>query len=234
MSKFDIRYGEILGSSLKAYARDRPSIPAAKRRYEEIEIPGRNGVLHEDMGTYEQCEFTIPFNYYTTEQRWHDRWREIQKWLSKANAELSFNDDPEYFYRIDHVTLEDIERTSRRIGNFEATFISPDGLQYLQTGKKEHDIKEVKNNRYEPAYPIYKIQGTGICDLIVNGSTMRMNIEGDIIIDTERMIAYRKDGKMQNTSVTGDYDELILMTGDNTITVTSGFTAKVIPNWRRL
>lgn len=39
---------------------------------------------------------------------------------------------------------------------------------------------------------------------------------------------------ISNTSVTGDYDNLILIEGRNKIEITDGFELKVIPNWRRL
>ena len=52
-------------------------------------------------------------------------------------------------------------------------------------------------------------------------------------IDTDRMIAYREDGTLQNTSVTGKYEDLYLLEGENDIEITGG-TVKVIPNWRCL
>ena len=48
------------------------------------------------------------------------------------------------------------------------------------------------------------------------------------------MIAYQMDGTMENTSVTGDYEDLYLKPGYNEIEITEGFEAKVIPNWRSL
>ena len=61
---------------------------------------------------------------------------------------------------------------------------------------------------------------------------MRANVGQNITIDTERMIAYRTDGAMQNTAVSGDYEDLYLLEGANQIVITSGFGLKVIPNWR--
>ena len=48
------------------------------------------------------------------------------------------------------------------------------------------------------------------------------------------MIAYRTDGTMQNTSLTGDYEDLYLIEGENKVSITSGFVLKIIPNWRYL
>ena len=51
---------------------------------------------------------------------------------------------------------------------------------------------------------------------------------------TDRLMAYRKDGELMNTSVYGDYAELHLLPGENTVYISRGFDLKVIPNWRCL
>ena len=63
---------------------------------------------------------------------------------------------------------------------------------------------------------------------------MTANVEQNLAIDTELMLAYREDGTLKNAEVTGNYRDLYLQEGENEITVTSGFEMKVIPNWRRL
>ena len=47
-------------------------------------------------------------------------------------------------------------------------------------------------------------------------------------------MAYRQDGTIQNTALTGDYEALFLQPGDNIITFSSGFTVSIIPRWRIL
>ena len=63
---------------------------------------------------------------------------------------------------------------------------------------------------------------------------MTANVGQNLTIDTDLMIAYRQDGTMQNTAVTGDYENLYLLPGDNVISITDGFDLKIIPNWRTL
>lgn len=63
---------------------------------------------------------------------------------------------------------------------------------------------------------------------------MVANIGQNLTIDTGRKLAYREDGTLSNTSVAGDYDDLILIEGRNKIKITDGFELKVIPNWRCL
>ena len=86
----------------------------------------------------------------------------------------------------------------------------------------------------EISYPIYKIYGEGFCELVVNGKCMTSNVGQNLIIDTERKIAYREDGVLINTMVKGNYDELLLVEGENKISITAGFDFRIIPNWRCL
>lgn len=107
---------------------------------------------------------------------------------------------------------------------------------FLVSGKREYDYRsrEIQYNPYDICHPVYKITGNGNCTLTVNGRTMKATVGQNLTVDTEKMLAYRKDGTIMNTAVTGDYEELYLQPGENDIKITSGFTLKVIPNWRCL
>lgn len=228
----DIEYGGIRGSGLKIYARERPAIPAAKVRREQIVIPGRDGVVYRSEGTFEPTEIEVLFNYIGKESEWAERWRMAQRWLAKENAKLRFSDDDGYFFWVDHVELEANERTTRRIGNFTATFTTRDGLYYLNSGLREHGAEEIQWNPYETSHPVYKIAGEGVCTLEVNGKQITANVGQNLTIDTDRMVAYRQDGTLQNTDVTGRYEDLYLKEGEINIEISTGFDLKIIPNWR--
>lgn len=228
----DIEYGGIRGSSMKIYARERPAIPAARVRREQIVIPGRDGAVYESDETFEPTEIEIPFNYIGEESEWAERWRAAQRWLAKKNAKLRFSDDGGYFFWIDHVELDANERTTSRIGNFTATFTTRDGLYYLSSGLREYNAEEIKWNPYETSHPVYKIAGEGTCTLEVNGKQMIANVGQNLTIDTDRMLTYRQDGTLQNTAVTGKYEDLYLTKGEIDIRISTGFDLKIIPNWR--
>lgn len=230
----DIEYNDTKGSSLKIMAKELPAIPAAKKRETSITIPGRDGTIYITDGAYESTEIKVKFNFIEMEDKWDERWGVAKKWLAPRNKHLKFSSDPEHFYKISKVELEDAEHTSARICNFTAAFKTTDGLRYLEAGQNEHTIDEVTWNPYEISYPIYKIYGEGMCELVMNGKCMTANVGQNLIIDTERKIAYREDGTLINTTVKGNYDELLLMEGENKISITAGFDFRIIPNWRCL
>lgn len=230
----DVEYNGILASSLGIYAKNIPDIPAAVRKEKTVDIPGMDGTLILLEGGYESTEIKVDFNFIGDSDRWDERFGLAKKWLSKRGGLLRFGCDPEHYYKILKVEVDDGKRTTERVGNFTATFLTKDGLRYLESGLGEMPASDVVDNPYEIAYPIYKITGEGECTLVVNDGKMVANIGQNLTIDTGRKLAYREDGTLSNTSVTGDYDNLILIEGRNKIDITDGFELKVIPNWRRL
>lgn len=210
----------------------RPSVPAPEIRVTETEIPGRDGVLVETDGCFGTITIPVEFNYLVPPDKWMDAFRKAKRWLT-GTGWLVLGDDQEYMYKVLYVKITDAERTSRRLGKFTAEFTC-DPYSYLVSGQQEHSVTDVLYNPYMLSHPVYKITGEGVCTLTVNGNTMSANVGQNITIDTELMIAYREDGTMQNTEVTGDYEKLYLQEGENTITVTSGFEVTVQPNWREL
>ncbi len=229
----DIQYNNIRGSSLRVFAKERPSIPAAKRVYKEIEVPGVDGTYLQDEGRFESTEISIPMNYIGPEDKWFKRWRGIQRWLSGTNGELILSDNPNYYYRISRVNLSDNEHKGRRVGDFTATFITKDGLEYLRSGKEKYDPKDLSWNPGEVSFPDYFISGVGTCTISVNGKAFEVKMNGSIVLDTERRLIYLPDKTIVNNIGKGCFENLYLQPGQNDISVSKGFDVKVIPYWRR-
>lgn len=231
----DVKYNGMLGSKIGIFLKERPSIPVAKRRYKEYDIPGRDGTLTETYEDYEPEEMELKFNFISkNESEWNTKAGQAKEWLMSGKKELSFSDDLEHFYRVRKIELSEIERKTARVGGFSAKIYLESALRYLLSGTRETDIASVKVNQNLLCHPIYKITGEGMCTLTVNGKSMTANVGQNLTIDTELMLAYRKDGILNNTAVTGNYEDLYLKPGENSISVSPGFGLKIIPNWRCL
>lgn len=228
-----VEFNDVNNSEIGIYA-TRPNLPAANRKKTSFKIPGRDGELYIHENSVEDIVISIKFGFYCEQSKWMDYYRKAKKWLlTKISGKLVLSDDPDFFYKVKSVYIGTAERTVKEIGEFKADFIC-DGFQYLKSGLFEYGKEDVLYNPFSLSKPIYKITGEGVCELTVNGKTVRANIGQNIVIDTEKMIAYRNDGTLQNTKITGDYEDLYLQECDNSISITSGFALKVIPNWRCL
>ena len=210
----------------------RPSIPAPEEKIEEIEIPGRNGVLTVSENLYYRISIQVEFNFMSKPNQWAETYRKAKRWLS-GSGELWFSDDHEVYYKVLYCKVTGTERTSRRIGNFTAEFVC-DPYTYYKSGKNEIELESVIYNPGVTCEPTYRITGEGLCTLTVNGYEFTANVGQEIIIDTNRMISYKNDGQMLNTDVTGDYAKLRLNPGDNSLSVTDGFLAYITTEWRDL
>lgn len=229
---YEVIYKEKTSTEHRILPIRRPDISAPEENVTEVYIPGHGVILQKD-GTYKPIVIPIEFNFMDVPDKWGEVYRKAKKWIS-GSGKLKFSDDPEYFYRVNLCKIVDPERISRQIGIFTAEFTC-NPYMYVVAGQTEKEIKDALKNPYELCEPIYRITGNGSCTLTVNGKTMKATVGQNLTIDTERMLAYREsDGKLMNTSVTGDYEDLYLNPGANTISVTSGFVLKVIPNWRCL
>lgn len=231
---YDIQYNGIKGSELKIYAKERPEIPAAKRVYEEIAVSGKDGAYLRDLGRYESVELPIELNYIGDADRWHEKWRKAQKWLSETNGELVLTDDPNYYFRVSRVILGNNMRRGNRIGDFKATFVLKDGLYYMRSGKAKYSPEDVQWNPGEECYPLYYVSGVGKCVININEYAFELTINGTVIIDSERQIICSEDKRIINNIAKGDYKKLCLAKGSNTIKITEGFDVQIVPNWRCL
>ena len=58
-----------------------------------------------------------------------------------------------------------------------------------------------------------------------------VTVKKEIMIDTDKMLTY-ESGEMKNTLLTGDYEDLYLLPGENKIEASKEFEIMVSPNWR--
>lgn len=212
----------------------RPSKPSPTMKYEEIEAPGRDGLLYKEKG-YGDIDISISFNFVSkTPEKWDKDFRKVKKWLlGNEDKNLKFSDDLEVFYKVNKVTIETPERVMKRLGRFTVTFTC-EPYVYLEDGKDEINLTNNIYNYNETSKPIYLIYGEGYLNLNVNGKVINVNVGQKIIIDTNLGLCFREDGSINNVALKGMYKDLYLKEGENTFSWTGSFQIKIIPNWRCL
>lgn len=227
MRKYEMQYKEKISSDFGLVLYDCAKISEAKRHYDIIAVSGRFGELVSQENYRSnitiECYLAV-LNGHTTQQV-----RNLKEWLS-GTGNLQFSDSPETFYKVLKISYVDLERKIRQYGRFTVSFLCKP-VEYLLNGKGLYSIEQLELNPYPLSFPIYKIKGNGKCTLNVNGNIMTANVSQNLIIDTDLLQAYKDDGTLQNTSVTGDYESLRLIKGKNSIKISDGFDLKAIPNW---
>lgn len=230
MSKYCFEFNGKTSENYEIYVEARPEIPGKEKTVSFIDGGKRDESITIDENFYKNVEISLKCSFKMEPDRWNAKRRSLQRWLS-GSGELKFSDDPEVFWRVKKVQISKFERPLRKYGVFEIKFTcSPH--EYVSEGKKFKAIGDVLFNPYDICYPEYKIAGDGICILAVNGKTMQANVGQNLTINTELMLAYREDGAMMNSSVTGEYENLCLNPGENTISISPGFFLEIKPNWR--
>ena len=214
------------------YIARRPDMPAGRENVDYVTVAGRPDPLAVRSGEYEDVKITVECGFKTEKRQWNEKAWEVRRWLKGAGT-LTFSDCEDVFRKVKDVTIKEFERVIRRYGTFEAVFTC-DPFEYLKAGTREMEPEEAAQNPFDASRPLYLITGNGTCTLNVNGKSMRATVGQNLTIDTDRMLAYRTDGAIMNTAVTGEYEDLYLKPGRNEISITSGYGLKMIPNWRRL
>lgn len=229
---FDLEFRDLSASDLGIKISYRPDMPVPVKNIEKTRIAGRDGELITTDNTYSDITISVDMNFVTEPERWFEHFITAKKWLS-GKGNLKFSDSSGYFYKCKNASVDAVHRTVREAGEFTALFLC-EPYVYIAAGQNEYAPKDVKLNPYMMSKPKYIITGTGKCTLTVNGKTITANVNGNLTIDTNFMIAYESGGVMRNTAISGNYEDVYLQEGINDISITSGFGLKVIPNWRVL
>lgn len=212
-----------------------PTIKHAQEEIKEEKIPGK-GAVHIRTGIYSDTEITLLLDLVLPreQEEWMNAYMKAHDFLKSLEI-ISFCDGPDIFYYVRAIKINAADRYSETAGDFKVSISCKPGI-YLLSGTEELSIREFDGiNKYSVCCPVYKISGEGVCALTVNGKTVTVNVAQTMIIDTDRMIAYREDsGEIMNTSITGNYEDLYLYSGENTISATEGFEISLVPNWRIL
>ena len=258
---YTVEFDGILSEQYQVYPTRRPDIPCPVYDLEEITIPGRDGIFHIDNKRYEPITIPIEFNYIGDASMWANIWRTVKKWLSARNVTLKFSDDPDYFYKVYNVTLNENERVTKRIGRFTANFIC-NPYMYLDSGAISMATDKTTLclstsdgcylttsagtllqtsywhtnivNSLDLCHPTYEIVGNGKCEVLINGHEIKATVRERLIIDTDLQAAYREDGERVNQTVSGRYPDMWLQPGENVITMQNAFDLFIRPNWREL
>lgn len=233
-----IKFNDMINTDLGVMVTTRPSVPSPEPRGEYVQIAGRDGsllvndVLYGTKETsYENIQIDVEMNFVRRPDKVAETFRAVKRWL-KGGGTLVLSDDVDVFYRVKAAAVNSNQRRTKYGSDIVASFIC-DPYTYMSSGTQPISAGTIYNP-YDTSKPLYRITGEGVCTLTVNGNQVSANVGQNLTIDTDLFLAYRTDGTMQNSAVTGDINLLWLNNGNNTVSITNGFGLTIIPNWRML
>ena len=188
-----------------------------------------DGTTYRRLIGYEESSIPVTFNI-MDDKYIRKTVASMNDWLVNIkDNKLIFADDKEFYYVVKLVELDsEFSRTLQDLGECQVNFIVEPFRRKLSelnpipitSGRIIHNDGAVESK------PIIRIEGEGSVTLKVNDKTIKVNVSGHLVIDSERRLCYRDDGTFQNTNLTGEYPSL--EKGENTITwTTQGTVDKV-------
>lgn len=214
-------------------------LSSTEKSYEVFPIPGRNGSLTIDNGSYE--DFTLMCECYINQEASQYSIEElaikIKRWLKRDVDYLPITVSTLSNYYLEGYCNNklDIEEVVKNLGKFMLTFT-------CKPFKKKHSEKpiivtsketKIMNDGAEASEPYLKVIGSGDINLYIGNQTVVLKaIEGEIIIDSEEMNAYKVNNL---NTVINQNDKMyspfpVLNLGENNISWTGTVTSiEILP-----
>ncbi len=213
-----------------------PEYQAPARDYEVIHVPGRNGDLVIDNGSYQNVNRSYQMAIGDPQKDYTSMANVISEWLHSASgyARLEDSYEPEY-YRMamfqDEISIENIMQHAGRL----TIDFNCKPQRFLKSGEEFVKITR-QTTLYNPtgfnSLPCITVYGNGRGVLSIGMYTITIsNINGSITLDSEIQDAY-KGTVNRNADVTLNKNFPEFISGENNIAWSGGITyLEVIPRW---
>ena len=217
-----------------------PKIEHSKILGDEYVIPGRNGSLFaQEADRYRSnATVTVKFALYKpgyesgyTNDSYYTTLKEVRKWLS-GTGKLMLDDASGVYYEVQKVEITTDEKTTVNYGIIEALFTvypcefkSTATVANYQIGISGTYSFSLSTDFSEP---LYKVQtGSSGGKVTINGKDITVAASETFYIDVRRRIAYSGTTN-KSDKLSGDYADMVLKNGNNTITTDAGMTFTIV------
>lgn len=234
----------ISSEDLNALISERPTIEMPERKIDLKEIPGVNGAIPFDDGSYSNTQMSLEIFYKTQDEE------DLPLQRSKVASSFLFNKyvdfipyfDTDKIYRVINTGYPQFKGNStyRNMDKFEVTFSVKPFKYFVENPTFViTNGTTIANQSGYTSEPLIKIFGTGDCTLTINGvNYVVKNIVDEIVLDSEILNCYKVVAGLvvNENSKMYSIDFPILELGNNTITWTgAGVTSiSIEPRWRAL
>lgn len=202
---------------------------------DQIEVPGRDGVLLKDNHRLVPVEKSFPCKLshsanLTTAQAAISDWLNVKGWQDMV---LSW--DLDYIYKASVIEGFEVKEILRQFGKVKFNFLVHP-IKYLKTGRNAISLTKgmvVTNPGNVPAKPVLTLRGSGNGTITINGRVTTLeNVQRELVIDMDKHLVYSGNLAAWDKVVRSANGAMpSLDVGRNTITWTGNFTLSMMPNW---
>lgn len=196
-----------------------PDISKGEKRITTYDIPGRNGFLSVDEGTYNS--FVVSVECHAREEV---NFNEICEFLDGYGT-LSFDGEKEYTAIIQNaIPFSKVQMFKKFVIEF---LVNPIAEDITETTFDALNARELTiEDNYSIIYPVIELTGIGDVSITINGRTFYLNdIDGDYMLDCKNKVITHN---MLNASSSMNGDFPSLMSGMNLIDYTGDITSLTI------
>lgn len=188
-----------------------PPITKPKKRFTQYTIPGRNGVLNIDEGTYEPFALSLKCHF-----REDNADIDELKSLFDGYGKLSL-DGERYYYGIinNNIPFEEVQHFRKFVLPFMLNPIAKSIEVFTETIDTTNPTNYIEVGGNTITYPTITIQATGDVIIRINEITFTLdNTDGEYVLDCENKEIIKNNQSMSSI-MSGDFP--ILNPGENEI-----------------
>ena len=159
------------------------------------------------------------------------------------SGKITFSNEPDKFYNFAQYDAIDFEKLIRfktakvkfHVQPFKFGLNESEKTFVFSSSATSGELS-IRNNGNYPSRPQITLTGSGNVNLSINGAqvmVINMTQNPVITLDSTAMNAYAPDNSLMNRQVTGNYDNLVLKSGKNTISFTGSVSQIAVNNYSR-
>jgi phage-related protein len=159
------------------------------------------------------------------------------------SGKITFSNEPDKYYLFAQYNAIDFEKLVRyktatvgfHVQPFKYALNESEQAFNFSSSASSGELS-IRNNGNYMSRPTIKLTGSGTVNLSINGAQVMvidMSQNPVIILDSSEMNAYSPDNMLVNRAVTGNFENLVLKSGKNSISYTGTVTEITVNNYSR-
>ena len=228
-------FNGISSQDLHIQVQTEPSYDFPEKDYEVTHVPGRNGDIVIDQGSWQNVSRKYNLAMDAGKISYTEVASKLVQWLHSASgyARLEDSYEPDFYRMAMYKDSGSISNIFNKAGQIEVEFTCKP-QRYFKSGEAA-DIfvasSEYRNPTDFPAKPLIKIHGSGSGVVGIGAYTVTINdiIDG-MIVDSEQQDTYKDQMNCNSKVSITEYPKLV--SGNNAISIYGGVTSiEIIPRW---